>query len=250
VWACCVVRTRVKIIVWYQGKNGFCPPSGWALHSLSVRHSDVGRVTDGVFQVMVACHAEIGTRPPRPLIGVSATLQQILDPTVRGRACTTGEPGAGVVNTAKGLLNWGQRRGSVIAPTVFPWIPWVARPLSPSELLSALDVPAVIIEADVHTMKLWGRELSLPFKVWAEVRAWVCSIIGRTKRPFEDRVDPDAKRAKLWNPDVQRANHGVPALETARCISTDGDTPPQDNLTMMPKFRFTYGMTVQGETRT
>jgi hypothetical protein len=87
--------------------------------------------------------------------------------------------------------------------------------------MGALDVPAVSIKAaDVPTMELLGRELRLPFKVRAEIRAWVCVIIGQWKRPLVDRVDPDAKRTKL----------GVLTSETVTAVGTDGDTPPRDNL--------------------
>jgi hypothetical protein len=166
---------------------------------------------------------------------------------VKGPACPTGEPDAGVANAAKGLLSWGQWQESVIAPSVFPWIPCVVRPFTPLELLSALDVPAVRIKAaDVPTMDLWGRELSLPFKVWVEVLIWVRSILGKQKHSLEEQVDPEAKQIKL----------ALPSSTAVTDVGTDGDTPPQADLQQAnqkhddAEFRFTYGMIVRGKTRT
>jgi hypothetical protein len=74
--------------------------------------------------------------------------------------------------------------------------------------------------ADVPTMELWGRELSLPFKVQVEVLAWVCLILGRQKRSLEEQINPEANRVKLASPTSMAVT----------AVGTDGDTPPQANL--------------------
>ena len=189
----------VKLVVWSRGPSNVRLPVGWTLQSLTVQHSELGGVTDGVFHVRVARRVEVEFQPPREFVGVSATLLQIMDPTVGGRTCPEGEPTDGATNTAKGLLNWNQRRGSVAAPSVFPGTPWVTRKLTDSEFLAALDVPATRAKtADVPTAQLWGRELRIPFKVRLEVCDWVCSLAraGSRKRLSTEGDQREAKRPK------------------------------------------------------
>jgi hypothetical protein len=99
----------VKLVVWSQGPSNIRFPVGWILQSLSVQHSELGGVTDGVFHIRVAHQMEVDVQPPRKSVGVTATLLlQIMDPTVSGRACPEGEPANGATNTTKGLLSWSQ----------------------------------------------------------------------------------------------------------------------------------------------
>jgi len=241
----------VKLVVWSRGPSNVRLPVGWTLHSLTVQHSELGGVTDGVFHVRVARRVEVEFQPPREFVGVSATLLQIMDPTVGGRTCPEGEPTDGATNTAKGLLNWNQRRGSVAAPSVFPGTPWVTRKLTDSEFLAALDVPATRAKtADVPTAQLWGRELRIPFKVRLEVCAtgfavWPGPEAENACRQREINGKPSGPR-----PCVQATQHhqqgGRQVPPTPRFSMTFNW--PTEN-TMMPKFRFTFGMIVRGKTR-
>jgi hypothetical protein len=76
--------------------------------------------------------------------------------------------GHGDINMAMGLLSWKGRRGSVVAPSVFPSAPWVRRRLTNVELLGAMDVPAIQIKKALpEERERWVKELTPPFKIWA-----------------------------------------------------------------------------------
>ena len=167
----------VKLVVWDRGPKPFStPPVGWRVQTLSFRHPELGGVTDGVFHVRVGSRTELNPRPPRAVVGVSPTLRQVLNPTISGEPLQGDGPGAGDINTARGLLGWSRRRDNVVAASVFPQSPWVIRPLTNDEFLAAMDVPATRIKDAGEVEKtLWRKELRLPFKVRMEVCDWVCS---------------------------------------------------------------------------
>jgi hypothetical protein len=66
----------------------------------------------------------------------------------------------------------------VVVPTVYPAIPFAERLLSGAELLAAMDVPGVCLkEATEDVRQKWGRNLKLPFKVWAKVFDWLYRLL-------------------------------------------------------------------------
>ena len=82
-----------------------CAPPGWSMMSKQVSHSELGRVTTGVFRCWVAT-------PPDSVVfqfvkstGLSNTLGQVLSSVVK---CSqfTHKPEPGNENTGKGLLKW------------------------------------------------------------------------------------------------------------------------------------------------
>jgi hypothetical protein len=148
----------VKLVVWSRGPSLFRIPN-WERASLSIQHASLARrATDGTFHVQLAYRIGMRYCPPRGIVGVSSTLHQVLDPTARGWKIEGAEPEDGdIVNTAKGLLSWKGRRGSVVAPSVFPSAPWVRRRLTTMELLGAMDVAAIRIKKALPEERRDGR---------------------------------------------------------------------------------------------
>ena len=143
------------------------------------KHQDLGGVTNGTFRVRAALREGLPNLQPRPPVGTQARLNQVIDPTIRGKEYTGPKPEEGTHNTYLGLLDWSQRHESVVVPMVYPWAPQVARPLSNPELLTALDVPATKIKgAGPDMAQRWAKEITLPFKVRAEVSEWLYSLLA------------------------------------------------------------------------
>jgi hypothetical protein len=122
--------------------------------------------------------------------GVPAALGHITDPTIgSGRRCARVTPESPIrENTGYGLLNWSERFGQVSVATVYSKTHWTKRVLSPTELLSALDAPALISKRASDSQKReWSQELNVPCKVRAEVMNLVCQILNPTERRVSER---------------------------------------------------------------
>lgn len=92
---------------------------------------------------------------------------------------------------------------------VYPWAPYVARQLSDPELLTALDVPAEKIKgAGPEIAHRWTRELTLPFKVRAEVSKWLYASLTPIRTPkcpaCKEPAETSSKRqkAEMGHPEV------------------------------------------------
>jgi hypothetical protein len=195
---------RVQAIAWEHGGPGR-EPVGWRVQSANFRHADLGGVMDGVFCVRLATRLEIQRRVPQEAVGVNATLQQVLDPTLSGRSCLLDMGAESSWNTFAGLLSWEQRSHTVLAPMVYPNQPYVLRRLSEQELLAALDVPAARSKTlSPDTARRWCRELKLPLKVRVEVCEWISQYItslhGEKRQADGMEVPGNGKRAKLSHP--------------------------------------------------
>jgi hypothetical protein len=75
------------------------------------------------------------------------TLRQIVDPTKGGYMCDEPTGEGSMLDTAKGLLNWGTRlTASITMPTVYSKDRWARRRLTLEELGHAADIPGDKVE--------------------------------------------------------------------------------------------------------
>lgn len=101
-----------------------------------------------------------------------------------------------------------------MVPSVYPWAPYVAQPLSDPELLTVLDVLVEKIKGVMQETALqWTRELVLLFKVRAEVGEWLYILLApiwaHKHQACEGSAESGSKRRKGegGHPEVA----GVPA---------------------------------------
>ena len=177
-------------------------------------------MTTGRFRVNIAYRNSEFEKPVlREYKGVPAALGHITDPTIgSGRRCTRVTPESPIrENTGYGLLNWIERFGQVSVATVYSKTHWTKRVLSPTELLSALDAPALISKRASDSQKReWSQELNVPCKVRAEVMNLVCQSLNPTERRVSERDGP---------PEGSPGNTSdLPARKRARVIfNLDGE---------------------------
>ena len=97
-----------------RGKARVPKDARWFVYRRSVKHSDLGGVTDGIFSCFLV--SKFGDDKSWSLAGtgIRATLRQVIDPTNGGR--TVEPPKKGLegspkerLNTAAGLLEWNRR---------------------------------------------------------------------------------------------------------------------------------------------
>ena len=156
----------VKLVIWfgvYRDLHRVVPREGWAGARYEFDHDKLGGVTTGRFRVNIAYRSSEFEKPVlREYKGVPAALGHITDPTIgSGRRCTRVTPESPIrENTGYGLLNWSERFGQVSVATVYSKTHWTKRVLSPTELLSALDAPALISKRASDSQKReWSQEL-------------------------------------------------------------------------------------------
>jgi hypothetical protein len=157
----------VKLVIWSGGTKEHGPPESWSLVHWKVAHSELGGVTNGVFHMWAACRSTGRPLPQLQVVGVSATLSHVVSPTQgKGRLVPIPSVDEPTMNTARGLLDWKNRFGTVIVPTVYSHSHWVRRRLVPSELGAVLDIPADVASAlSSESMELLTRTLLCPIKV-------------------------------------------------------------------------------------
>ena len=97
--------------------------AGWCVYRRSIRHADLGGVTDAIFSCFLVSRFEEDRVWCLAAVGIRATLRQVIDPTNGGRTVEVpknrDESPRGLLNTGAGLLQWSRRFGRVIVPTVY-----------------------------------------------------------------------------------------------------------------------------------
>ena len=143
-------QPRVEAVVWLnQGLRGRDRmPNGWSLTRKTLHHEKVGGVMNAKITVYIAMrHGSSRMRWKQPADGFSNTLRQIVDPTLGGRMIVPPGEADVTLNTAKGLLDWKERRSAKVKlPTVYSKNKWAERRLGPQEIGHAMDVPGDKIE--------------------------------------------------------------------------------------------------------
>jgi hypothetical protein len=133
---------KIQTVVWLnQGlRGGEKMPNGWSLTSKLLHHDKAGGVTNGTLTVYVAMrYGSERLKWKQPIDCFENTLRQIMDPTQGGRMCEPPVEGEDRTNTAKGLLDWKERRrAKVKCPTVCSKDKWEIRRLCPQELGHAI----------------------------------------------------------------------------------------------------------------
>ena len=106
-------------------------------------------------------------RCSKPEGGVKATLAQVIDTTIGRKKFYLGsEVKMGQLNTYKGLLEWNERFGKVVVPTVYLKDQWVQQHLEDKELATLLDIPGSrTLNLDKESMKRLGK-MNLPGKIF------------------------------------------------------------------------------------
>ena len=160
--------STVEGVLWVaRGQIRTQEVTGWKIRREIVRHNEVGGVTNGMFRVGVAIR-QGSTRwrwKPKERF-VPNVLCQVLDPCQSGRKVEPPNEEKGpVVNTAIGLLDWGQRFGFVQAPTVYSKDWWAKRRLTNRELASALDLPGSVTTRTSANSLNWLAKATVPGKL-------------------------------------------------------------------------------------
>jgi hypothetical protein len=174
-------ESEASRIVWVdvtgRGKYNLRNKKGWRLHRRSIRHADLGGVTNAVFTCFLATkHAGDGDWFI-PTTGMKSTLRQVTDPTIGGRMIPIPDmdSGAGTVNTACGLLDWKRRFDRVKVPTVYAKDKWAERKLVDAELADVMDLPGALRKRLTPGQLVLVSRLAVPGKV---VAALVESMVG------------------------------------------------------------------------
>ena len=71
----------------------------------------------------------------------------------------------GILNTARGLLQWNRRFAKVKVPTVYSKDKWAERRLTDVELADVLDLPGTLRKRLKPSQLAKAREMSVPGKV-------------------------------------------------------------------------------------
>jgi hypothetical protein len=169
--------------------NRYMPREEWSCTQYLFDHAKLGGVTTGRFRVNVAYRAKDFDKPVlRKYEGVPAALGHITYPTVgSGKRCVRLTLEIPMLeNTGYGLLSWKARFDHVSVATVYSKTHWTKRILTATELLSALDAPALVSKKASDNQE-WSRELSVPCKVRAEVLNLVCQVLNPTKKRTNER---------------------------------------------------------------
>jgi hypothetical protein len=127
---------HLKGMVWDRARRMGPPPPRWEVETLCFSHHELGGVTDGTFHIRVALRERLEDTGPRLLIGTAACLNQVIDPTIRGRTYEGPDPEEGTLNTFRGILAWQKYHEPIVAPSVYPghatWnVRWGTRNFSP-----------------------------------------------------------------------------------------------------------------------
>eukprot|EP00978_Attheya_sp_CCMP212_P027155 scaffold90616_cov31-Attheya_sp.AAC.2 len=163
---------------------------GWLMDGANYSHQELGGLTNLNSIVQMAWRKETfdGNRRFTPDPSVPGTLRRIVDPTISGRQVDPPIDKT-ALQTAGGLLDWRERAGYVIVPTVYS-SKWARRLLMPEELGSALDIPSDMISEGLRSGKLkgWVSEIRLPFKI--RLRAaleGLSKLIGKDEPQWEKK---------------------------------------------------------------
>ena len=123
----------------------------------------------------------LNCRWSKPEGGVKATLAQVIDAIIEGKKfCLGSEVKMGQLDTYKGLLEWNERFGKVVVPTVYLKDQWVQRHLEDKELATLLDIPGSrTLNLDKESMQRVG-EMNLPGKIFN----CACRGFSFTRKPL------------------------------------------------------------------
>lgn len=168
VWESGAVRIA-WIDVTGRGKARVPRDSGWFVFRRSVRHADLGGVTNAVFSCFLVSRFKKDAKWCVVTSGIRTTLKQVIDPTNGGRTVeaplSSGSESGSDLNTANGLLDWARRFGRVIVPTVYSKAMWANRRLTDVELADVFDLPGTLRKRLKLGQLAKVRELKVPGKV-------------------------------------------------------------------------------------
>jgi hypothetical protein len=194
---------EIRCLIWFHSSTPrFVAPKGWVIESHALSHSMLGGVTNGAFLCRIARRIESPTLvwPVNPL-AVTSFLHQVVDPTIGGPLSKL-EPEyeRRELNTASGHLNWKQRFGKVLVPTVYSKEKWATRRLHPKELLSALDVPADIQGKITTGIVHRFTEMPIPGKIRTHVLRVVLGERLEKKRRSSEEVERSGNKKPRSEP--------------------------------------------------
>ena len=226
-----------------RGKIRVPKDIGWHTFRRSIKHANLGGVTDAIFSCFLVSRFESDWAWQLGTTGIRTTLRQVVDPTNGGRnvmaPCKPNLP-----NTAGGLLQWNRRFGKVTVPTVYSKVSWAERKLTDVELADVLDLPGTLRKRLKPVQLTKVRGMNVPGKVVAALfESFKVLIIGPdgskgevsgtesaskdSKRKASDKhgeIGPDPKR--LREEEVVEEKAGKEPFLTVSAKATKSDDAP------------------------
>jgi hypothetical protein len=228
----------VNIIVWIgrptHSRSNVELNRLWDFQSHVFQHQALGGVTDGNFRLFAAVRRSLhlgslfGTAETSSVPGF---LHHILNPLVTGRRVRADLPLPALPH-GEVILPWRQRFGDILAPTVYSKTRLIQRPLTESEMLKVLDVPASVCQDLSPVLAThWKRSLTVPCKIRVVALDCIEQLLApRTSAPDEvSRGDLLPHHTPEENPSTNFFSP-VAGPSDDDSVQSDADTVIQGNL--------------------